>query len=314
MSGTDASMNQTLYNNILKGNKMIQKSLYKNVNIKAPLSNHSGYNNYLKGRNGLLSKIITLSASSLSNDVRKNAKHLDYSQYIRYKNYRAKAPRFPVLLTTTTKVNSPETVLITADGAGPTANTVDNCWSYVNTGSPDKINWYFYADGGFALDPPSTYKFSDLECFYFLVKLNNPLQINKEFNKPWITIYSQPKYDGKDASWYRSRWNYSGFYDNGNTPSNNLESGTYVFYVGNYDVLYNKDSLNIYQRYNLNDYVPNSPLLVNHPNNLTPENDGLWLIALSSDSNAAPGTFDICLKEVGYKIKNKPTEIIKTTA
>jgi hypothetical protein len=254
-------MNNTRYNNILSANKNINKKS-KRV-IETSLSNNTDYNNYLKGRKGLLSKLMVLSSNNIQQQVQKSGKNMDYSQYIRYKNYNAKAPRLPNIINTPISVNSPETTLIAADGASPTANTIDNCWGYINQGSPDKVNWYFYADGGFALNPPPTYKVSDLECFYILVKLNNPEQKNKEFNKPWITVYSQPKYDSFDASWYRSRWNYSGFHDNGNSPENLLESGTYVFYIGNYDILNNKHILNKYPRINLANYTPNPGPLLN---------------------------------------------------
>lgn len=319
MVNDNDNIDEQEFYNIKKGLRIIIENMISGMSSKlskTKLSNNTDFNNYIKGTNNILSRLIILSSNNVQNEVKKSQTHLDYSQYLRYKAYRAKVPRLqppPKQIITTISSNSNDAILVAADGDPPVPNVVDNCWGYTNNGTPsNKINWYFYADGGFQLNPPSTYKFSDLECFYFVVKLNNTDEINKKFNKPWITIYSQPENDGNDALWYRSKWNYTGFYQDG--TNNLLESGTYVFYVGNYESLHNKTKLDIYPKIDIGSYIPQSGILTTGHNNTDPENDGLWLIAINTDSSKDTGVFNLCVKEVGYKIKNIPLSIIQTVA
>jgi len=316
MSSTDASMNSTRSQQILNGNNIIRNKSKKDV-YDVVLSNNQAYNNYIKGFNHMLSNMMILNSQNIHNEVRKSARHLDKAQYIRYKNYQQFHPRYSNFEVANIGATSPEAIIIAADGQSPTPDTVNNCWSFTNSGG-NKINWYFYADGGFNLNPPSSFKVSDLECFYFVVKLNNPGVPQKEFNKPWMTVYSQPENTSvppppyADYSWYRSRWNYSGFYDNGNSYA--LNSGTYIFYIGDLKSLYTYNKS--LPSYKLSDYPVGvgSVLNTNAPDSQTALNEGLFLISIGTDSSAATGKFDFCIKEVGYKIKGQVQEIIKTTA
>lgn len=280
-----------------------------------------GYNNILSPTTRLISRIVTPTSNSLQNGVKKsNQGNMSHAEYIRYKIYRQEYPKqqvqyapIDVPIVTTSSFNSQEAQIIAADGIAP-AFCVDG-WKFVNT-NPEKINWYFYADG--SVGPPgntptASYKISDLECFYFVVDLSNGAQINEEYNKPWITMYSQ--YDTtssyNNVSWYRSRFNYSGFHDKGVDTS--LNSGTYIFYVGDLTTLSSYDTA--LTAYNLSSY-DNDPvetpspgptyLRSNAPDLSTALDERLNLIAISTNSGAATGTFDFCIKEVGYKLKGLP--------
>jgi hypothetical protein len=224
-------------------------------------------------------------------------------------------PTPPPVNETTITAESPEAVAIAADGALPVGDPVNNCWFFTNSGG-NKINWYFYGDGnvGSPWVPRSRFPLSDLECFYFVVTLSNYGTLQQEFNKPWITVYTQ--YDPDDVAnnvaWYRSRYNYTGFYDNGNAPGNTLPSGKYLFYIGDLNSLAKYDSS--LTEYKLSDYTPSFPFPNVAPGNPDPLGDGLMLIAISSDSGAADGTFNFCINEVGYKLKDQDQEIIETVA
>ena len=191
----------------------------------------------------------------------------------------------------------------------PTGDNLNNCWKYINNGGGDKAFWYFYASG-FPVPPPiSEHVITDLEAFYFVIKLDN----TNAFNKPWITIYTQSLLDGKDASpgFYRTRYNYSSFHDNGTLYP--LQKGEYVFYIGDIQKIiptFNRST----PKYNLQqDWgTPVEPIVNKHVNNLTPNLDRISAIVISTNSDADAGTFNFCLKEVGFKFKGDQQEVIRT--
>jgi hypothetical protein len=213
----------------------------------------------------------------------------------------------------------------------PPIADVNNCWRYINAGNPDKAEWFFYvdpttstSDGYPPFYPPGTVdwivpvslgappsllnKVSDLEAFYIVIKLNN----TDNFNKPWIKIYTRIQGDGNDAgTFYRTRYNYASFHDNGSLYP--LQKREYVFYIGNIEKIIPTFSRST-PRYNLQeDWGPSVlPIVDKAPGNATPEMDPISGILISTNSTEDAGTFDFCLKEVGYKFKGKQQQVLKT--
>ena len=214
----------------------------------------------------------------------------------------------------------------------PIGDNVNNCWRYINDVS-GVISWYFYVDpttitypsypgyepGGtpdwivpvsLGAPPSLLNKVSDLEAFYIVIKINN----TNGFNKPWIKIYTRIQGDGNDAgTFYRTRYNYTSFHDNGTLYP--LQKREYVFYIGDLKKIAQTFSRST-PRYNLReDWGPTvSPVVDKAPGNTTPEMDPISAILIATDSGADPGTFDFCLKEVGYKFKGRQQQVFKTVA
>ena len=215
----------------------------------------------------------------------------------------------------------------------PPIADVNNCWRYINAGEPDKAEWFFYVDPitstsvGYppiSIYPPGTpdwivpvslgappsllNKVSDLEAFYIVIKLNN----TDNFNKPWIKMYTRIQGDGNDAGlFYRTRYNYASFHDNGSLYP--LQKREYVFYIGNIEKIIPTFSRST-PRYNLQEDwgPPVLPIVDKAPGNATPEMDPISGILITTNSTADAGTFDFCLKEVGYKFKGKQQQVLKT--
>jgi hypothetical protein len=259
--------------------KSNKKNLFWLINTRG------SYNSYANIFNTII-RTKTFSSSNLQNEIKKTGKTFDSSQLTYLKNISSINPRLPLFRSKTISIaNNPILVQqIVADGDGPTADIPNNCWAYTNSGGPpDKINWYFYAD------IKNTYLYRNLEIFYFVVDIN----VSNTKNKPWITIYTAQKNDGSDGgSFYRTRYNYTGFHDNADT----ISTGKYLFYIGNINsgIQYNKSI----QKINLSSFTTG----IKGP----AENDEhIFLMSIQTNSGAPPGQFDFCVSEAGYKIKNK---------
>lgn len=280
---------------------------YTNNTIqRTNLSNNQSFSNNYKGFNHMLGRMFIPTSKNTQFYVQKSQKLMTSDEYIRLKTYRSLYPVYPVVQTSTIGWNSVLAQQIAADGELPSNGF--GCWKFINN-NPNKINWYFY--GNTTLNP--TIKVSDIECFYLKVTLNNSTLRQRQYNKPWLTVYSYPSNNIiENIAWYRSRWNYTGLYDNGSLYE--LNSGTYIFYIGDLRKmvsLYNE--LNNFTSFRLSEYTTNDASAVDPKKilrtNATPFtyafNEQLFLISINTDSTAQSNDFNFCLKEVGYKLKNQ---------
>lgn len=277
------------------------RNSFKN-NVNWNIDSGGGYD-MDSNRRSLLSKMLYLSPQNINNQAIKTGRTMSSSDRIRYRKLQELYPKIPDYIVETISSNSDDALVIKADGVAPISS--DNCWYYTNVGG-DKINWYFYIDG-YKPDLPADFKFSDLEAFYFVVTLNN--SDNFDFNKPWITLYTKPESDGNDAAWYRTRYSYAGYYDNGNSLSpeeQTLAGQKYIFYIGDMSLVPTYPTgLTLV---NLDSYDTDPPnAKINGP---ALSNEQIWLIAVSSDSINDPNRFNFCIHSVGYKFKNKQQVIL----
>jgi hypothetical protein len=187
--------------------------------------------------------------------------------------------------------SSPEAIAVGADGKLPVSDPSGG-WKYEKMEDDDKnkINWYFYGDMSGA------YSFNQMDCFYVKVNIPSGSKI------PWLTVYSAPEGDGNDgSSWYRSRWNMTGYYDEG---GNNVARG--------------RDIIMYFGRYTPNntfDHIDGSDPELNVltyrqsevSTNVGPRNDSekITLIALSTDSGVSAGEYNFTVKQAGYRIASK---------
>ena len=91
-------------------------------------------------------------------------------------------------------------VTIYADGNPATADPLGSGgWYYTNPGGGEKINWYFFGQGGGALTEQVT--LGDLQSVYGLF-----IPRSNETRIPFAALYTAPQGDEQDAAvWYRSR-------------------------------------------------------------------------------------------------------------
>ena len=203
----------------------------------------------------------------------------------------------------------------------PTGDNVNNCWKFVNTGTPNKITWYFYVDPQsignvspgkpdwvFPVSsgaPPSLYKVSDLEAFYFNIKVNN----NNSNNFPYPTIYTRmTTFPPDEDKFYTTRINYTGLHD-----TQGLPPGNYTFTIGDTSKLSITQTYNNGTLYDLNTYDISATNLSG--GSVLPSiyrEEPISAIALGTDSSAPAGRYDFCLKEVGYKFKGQQQQVFRT--
>ena len=91
-------------------------------------------------------------------------------------------------------------ITVTADGAQATLDPLGSGgWYYQNAGGGEKVNWYFFGQGGGALTELVT--LADLNSVYgFFRPRSDTTRI------PFAALYTAPTGDGQDAAnWYRSR-------------------------------------------------------------------------------------------------------------
>ena len=91
-------------------------------------------------------------------------------------------------------------ITVTADGAQATLDPLGSGgWYYQNAGGGEKVNWYFFGQGGGALTELVT--LADLNSVYgFFRPRSDTTRI------PFAALYTAPTGDGNDAAtWYRSR-------------------------------------------------------------------------------------------------------------
>ena len=242
----------------------------------------------------IISKIKNLSTNNVHNEVKKRAQHYSSSELTQLRRIRSITPRLPLFRTKTVSIsNNPGLVTqIAADANSPTPDNINNCWKYVNAGPPNKINWYFYADS------KQVNLHRNLDIFYFVVDLNT----STTKNQPWITLYTARKNDGNDGgSFYRTRYNYTGLYNDGSIT---LPVGKYIFYVGNINsgIVYDK-SLPLVD---LGDY---STSITGPQDN----DETTFLMSIQTNSGSPNGEFNFCVSEAGYKYKNKSQVRFLTT-
>jgi hypothetical protein len=91
-------------------------------------------------------------------------------------------------------------VTVYADGAAATFDPLGSGgWYYQNAGGGEKVNWYFFGQGGGALTELVT--LADLNSVYGLFRPRSDTT-----RIPFAALYTAPQGDGNDAAtWYRSR-------------------------------------------------------------------------------------------------------------
>ena len=158
-----------------------------------------------------------------------------------------------------------------------------NGWKFVNTTSPgDKINWYFYAKN-VGMD-----KVNNMEMFYVIINLAETSQ------PPWLTAYSFKKPSSSSPNWYETRFTMDGAI--ASTPSN--QKILIYFSPSNVELTKVYPELADFEGtvYNLyNDY----PVDVTGNGNIYEED--LYLVSLSTNSGATPGSYEFTALEYGYK-------------
>ena len=98
-------------------------------------------------------------------------------------------------------VDSQDAVAIAADGVAPVVNPVDGFgWYFKNTGSPSKINWYFYGQ-----DANNHQTLGEVTHLYAVVRLYANVS---QQSMPWVAIYTKPQGSGDASGWYHSRRNW----------------------------------------------------------------------------------------------------------
>ena len=164
---------------------------------------------------------------------------------------------------------------IFADGEHPVRDPEGRAgWRYTNT-TGNKINWYLWSEV-----QHQDYSLSQFQGIYMVI------DIKTQGSMPYWTVYTKPEGDGNDASWFRSRINYSD-----EAASAALPAGRYLFHSSNLDP------------------TGIEPDLVRVPlpagfNTVGPQgaDEELWLMALSTSSNYPAGTNDFLVEKVGIQI------------
>lgn len=184
--------------------------------------------------------------------------------------------------------SSPTAVTIGADGKLPVAHPSGG-WAYANPTSDAlrKINWYFFSES-------SKYPFANMDCFYVRMVVAAGSKV------PWLTCYSAKQNDGLDAaSWYRSRWNMTGYYEEGG--SNVPRDQEIIMYFGS------KAPSAVFSR--ISSSTPALDVL-NHNVAAQTLNRGprasselILSVALSTDSSVAADGYNLRIIEAGYRIK-----------
>lgn len=190
--------------------------------------------------------------------------------------------------TSSLSVSDSLTTTIAADAKLPVSH-IDGGWAYTNPASDAlrKINWYFFSES-------SKYAFSSVECFYVRMVVAAGSKV------PWLTCYSAKQNDGSDAaSWYRSRWNMTGYYDE--LGVNVPKDQEIVMYFGS------KAPSAVFSR--ISSSTPALDVL-NHNAAGNTLNRGprasselVLSVALSTDSSASAGSYNLRIIEAGYRIK-----------
>lgn len=188
---------------------------------------------------------------------------------------------------------------ITADGKAPEASVAGG-WYYKKVAgeTPNKINWYFYGDVDQSGNPAQKVEFQSVENFY--IRVNVP----SGADTTWITAYTHPEKDGADgATWYRSRHNFSGFYEEAGSP-NFPRDVDVLMYFGS------KSPKQVFSH-----LQSDSAIELDLASKESTEHQGLRegdelmkLIALSSDSSSS--TTEVRVMEVGYKFANRLPRIL----
>lgn len=246
--------------------------------------------------NNYINRLVVLSSTNIQDEIQKTGQTYSSGQLTNFRKQRSFYPIIPrsnINETTISILNNPMIVSqISADGEEPTRDISNNCWGFINENLGEKINWYFLADF------TDSVKITDFEYFYFVVRIKN----TNDENKPWITLYTTPGGNGVPG-FFTTRYNYTNVYLNGsNYPL--TENNNYVFYIGN---ISNADISSSYT----NDLSLNSSPIITGP---ASNNETVAFITIQTDSSASANTFNFCVKEVGYKFKNKNQERIFTTA
>lgn len=177
---------------------------------------------------------------------------------------------------------------IAADGQLPVSH-ISGGWAYTNPASDAlrKINWYFFSEA-------SKFPFANMDCFYVRMVVAAGSKV------PWLTCYSAKQNDGSDAaSWYRSRWNMTGYYEEGG--SNVPRDQEIIMYFGS------KAPSAVFSR--ISSSTPALDVL-NHNTGAQSQNRGprastelILSVALSTDSSAAADGYNLRIIEAGYRIK-----------
>jgi len=289
--------NPDISNNIIFSQKLRSQSgnnSFKN-NINWTRDNEGSYNAFANGQS-ILRRTLNYTAKNTSDEVIKTRQPMSSSELIKIRQLRSQTPRLPAVVYQPISLSSnPEiATAIAADGQvasiDPSGN---NCWYYKNV-NPQKINWYFYAD----ITGSENNIINDLRFFYFVVEIRN----TNVSNKPWIVLYTAPEGVGDYAPWFRSLYNYGGYFLSGVSQT----TGKYVYYVGNLQTALLDDSVKLLPKINLGSYTP----ITLGPQGI---NEKMLYIAIHSDSSEGSGGFDFCISEVGYKFGTKSQVTIQTT-
>ena len=169
-----------------------------------------------------------------------------------------------------------ETALF-ADGEHPVRDPDGRAgWRYTNT-TGNKINWYLWSEV-----QHQDYTLNQFDGIYMVI------DIKTQGSMPYWTVYTKPEGDGNDASWFRSRINYSD-----EAASAALPAGRYLFHSSNFDPT------------GIEPDLTRVPLPVGFAT-VGPQgaDEEMWLMALSTSSNYPAGTNDFLVEKVGIQIND----------
>ena len=175
---------------------------------------------------------------------------------------------------------------IAADGKLPVAHA-NGGWAYANPISDTlrKINWYFFSEA-------NKFTLASVDCFYVRMVVATGSKV------PCLTAYSAKKNDGLDGgSWYRSRWTMDGHADEGgvNVPKDQ----EIIMFFGS------KTPSAAFSRISSSTTALDVLNYGNQHFNKGPRasSETLLSVALSTDSSAAAGSYNLRIIEAGYRIK-----------
>ena len=169
-----------------------------------------------------------------------------------------------------------ETALF-ADGEHPVRDPDGRAgWRYTNT-TGNKINWYLWSEV-----QHQDYTLNQFDGIYMVI------DIKTQGSMPYWTVYTKPEGDGNDASWFRSRINYSD-----EAASAALPAGRYLFHSSNFDPT------------GIEPDLTRVPLPVGFAT-VGPQgaDEEMWLMSLSTSSNYPAGTNDFLVEKVGIQIND----------
>jgi hypothetical protein len=152
---------------------------------------------------------------------------------------------------------------------------LEDGWYFKNENVGEKINWYFVGNTN------TNYEMTidTLKNSWALVNL-------KEEGELFFSVYTTPKLDGADSSWYRSKLNYA-------------DNSQFIGRAGQTILIYFGTDPNIYPN------VPHVQLQLDNGTTVLSSshdvNDSIYTVSLGSDSSSSVGNTEFIVKNLGYK-------------